>query len=294
VFGYASAASVGLLGISEGGDGISGTTRGAGKSGVVGFASLADNNAVAAINGAGTGLFAQTGGATATAGFFWNTAGGDALRTTGHASVGGNLRATGDIVANGAGNQQAYLGGDGNGDVEFGSKNPAVTLAAFYNPASGKLLDTLARDATVRSLTITGGADLAEPFAMGEADQLPKGTVVVIDDRFPGQLNQSARAYDTGVAGIVSGANGIHPGISLKQEGVNDAGQPVALTGRVYCRADAAFGAIKPGDLLTTSGTPGHAMKVSDHDRAQGAVLGKAMSALTEGKGYVLVLVTLQ
>ena len=38
-------------------------------------------------------------------------------------------------------------------------------------------------------------------------------------------------------------------------------------TGRVYCLADARFGAIKPGDLLTTSGTPGHAMKVADHDR---------------------------
>jgi hypothetical protein len=51
---------------------------------------------------------------------------------------------------------------------------------------------------------------------------------------------------------------------------------------------------IKPGDLLTTSDTPGHAMRVADHARAQGAVIGKAMSVLKEGKGMVLVLVTLQ
>jgi hypothetical protein len=35
-------------------------------------------------------------------------------------------------------------------------------------------------------------------------------------------------------------------------------------------------------------------MKVSEHTRSQGAILGKAMSALNEGTGLVLVLVTLQ
>lgn len=33
------------------------------------------------------------------------------------------------------------------------------------------------------------------------------------------------------------------------------------------------------GDLLTTSDTPGHAMKVTDHAKAQGTILGKAMTA---------------
>ena len=92
----------------------------------------------------------------------------------------------------------------------------------------------------------------------------------------------------------VSGANGLNPGIALHQDGFNDGGQNVALSGRVYALADAANGAIKPGDLLTTSDTPGHAMKVTDHARAQGAILGKAMSALKEGQGLVLILVTLQ
>ena len=69
---------------------------------------------------------------------------------------------------------------------------------------------------------------------------------------------------------------------------------PVALTGRVYCWTDASAGSVRPGDLLTTSDIPGHAMKVSDYRRAQGAILGKAMSSLESGKGLVLVLVTLQ
>ena len=117
---------------------------------------------------------------------------------------------------------------------------------------------------------------------------------MVIDEQKPGHLKLSTEAYDARVAGVVSGANGIKPGISLHQEGAIDGGENVALSGRVYVQADAAFGAIKPGDLLTTSATPGHAMKVRDHGKAQGAILGKAMSSLNEGRSMVLVLVTLQ
>jgi hypothetical protein len=35
-------------------------------------------------------------------------------------------------------------------------------------------------------------------------------------------------------------------------------------------------------------------MKVTDHGKAQGAILGKAMTTLDSGRGLVLVLVTLQ
>jgi hypothetical protein len=73
-----------------------------------------------------------------------------------------------------------------------------------------------------------------------------------------------------------------------------DGQYPVALTGRVYCLVDADAGPVQPGDLLTTSETPGHAMKAADSIRASGAVLGKAMTSLTSGRGLVLVLVSLQ
>ena len=146
---------------------------------------------------------------------------------------------------------------------------------------------------SVCTLTIRGGCDVAEPFQMSHQD-IPKGSVVVIDDQNTGRLKLSDRAYDTRVAGIVSGANGIHPGIALHQDGVLEGGQNVALSGRVYVLADASTSAIKPGDLLTTSNTPGHAMKVIDQAGSHGAVIGKAMSSLKEGRGMVLVLVTLQ
>jgi hypothetical protein len=80
----------------------------------------------------------------------------------------------------------------------------------------------------------------------------------------------------------------------MQQQGLLEGGKNVALTGRVYVQADASNGAIKPGDLLTTSSAPGRAMKVTDHAKAAGAILGKAMTGLSEGQGMVLVLVTLQ
>jgi hypothetical protein len=137
------------------------------------------------------------------------------------------------------------------------------------------------------------GADVAEPFELSAKD-IPKGSLVIIDEENPGKVKLSDHAYDNRVAGILSGANGVNSGILLKQQGFNDGGQNVALSGRVYALADASFGTIKPGDLLTTSDTPGHCMKVTDHAKAQGAIIGKAMSALKEGKGMVLVLVSLQ
>jgi hypothetical protein len=146
-----------------------------------------------------------------------------------------------------------------------------------------------------RVLEITGGADLAEPFEIEDPQTVLPGMVVTIDPEQPGKLRISEKAYDRTVAGIVSGANGLNPGLMMKQTGsIGDGTHPIALTGRVYCWADASNNSIQPGDLLTTSNTPGHAEKVSDYTRAHGAILGKAMSSLEKGKGLVLVLVTLQ
>ena len=168
--------------------------------------------------------------------------------------------------------------------------NDTGDVAAFS--PNGDLYLVGALSTTV--LTIRGGADVAEPFAMTEPDELEPGSVVVIDEDNPGRLRLSTAAYDTKVAGIISGAGGVKPGLRLQQDGVLEGDHHVALSGRVYVIADAGDGAIRPGDLLTTSATPGHAMKVADHDKAQGAILGKAMTGLESGTGLVLVLVTLQ
>lgn len=152
--------------------------------------------------------------------------------------------------------------------------------------------------ATTRVLTITGGSDLSELFNVRAAPSAPvpsAGMVVSIDAVKPGELVISRTAYDRKIAGVISGAGGVKTGMLMGQQGSEaDGATPVALSGRVYCWADASTQPIEPGDLLTTSDLAGHAMKVTDHARAQGAVLGKAMSSLESGKGLVLVLVSLQ
>jgi hypothetical protein len=149
---------------------------------------------------------------------------------------------------------------------------------------------------TTQVLQITGGSDLSEKFDIEPANGVPEpGMVVCIDPENPTRLALSQAAYDRAVAGVISGAGGVRPGMLMSQPGsVADGRHPVALTGRVYCWVDASYGAIRPGDLLTTSATPGHAMKVTEHERANGAILGKAMTTLEQGTGLVLVLVSLQ
>ena len=147
--------------------------------------------------------------------------------------------------------------------------------------------------ATVSVLEVTGGADLAEPFAVNENPKIEAGTVMAIDDLHPGALKISDTAYDRKAAGIVSGAGDLNPGLILQQGSFSEFATRVALAGRVYCKAEAISGPIEPGDLLTTSAIPGHAMKAVNRENCHGAIIGKAMSRLTEGKGLVLVLVNL-
>jgi hypothetical protein len=136
------------------------------------------------------------------------------------------------------------------------------------------------------------GADLAEKFPVSE--KVEPGLVVAIDPRHPGQLCLARGAYNRCVAGVVSGANGLSAGAVLGHLPGHEDAPPIALSGRVWVHCDATEQPITPGDLLTTSTTPGHAMKVTDHTRAQGAVIGKAMTALHSERGLVLVLVSLQ
>ncbi len=144
---------------------------------------------------------------------------------------------------------------------------------------------------------ITGGSDLSERFDVSsENEGSPKpGMLVCIDVNNPGRLLVSKKAYDPTVAGIISGAGGVQPGMMMGQAGtMADGNHSVTLVGRVYCWADADYGEIKPGDMLTTSNTPGHAMRASDRERAYGTIIGKALTPLSKGRGLVMVLVGLQ
>jgi hypothetical protein len=149
--------------------------------------------------------------------------------------------------------------------------------------------------ASVGVLQIRGGADLAEKFEVA-CEGVKPGMVVMIDPDKTGGMKIASGAYNRCVAGVISGANELNAGMILGEfEGNTEKAHPVALTGRVWTYVDATERAVEPGDLLTTSETPGHAMPVEDQAKASGATIGKAMSKLAKGeKGLVLVLINLQ
>lgn len=141
-------------------------------------------------------------------------------------------------------------------------------------------------------LQITGGSDLAEHFEVAEG--VKPGMVVAIDPKNAGKLSIARGAYNRRAAGVISGAKDLSAGMVLPDVSGAKQSVPVARSGRVWVYCDATRSPIQPGDLLTTSQTPGHAMKVTNHAKAQGAIIGKAMSSLKAGRGLVLVLVNLQ
>ena len=188
-----------------------------------------------------------------------------------------------------------------NNEIQARYNGSASTL--YLNNGGGSVAiggaTSIKGNVTVRSASTNAvlielgeGLDYAEGFNVSDKSAIAPGMVLVIDPDHPGKLTLSTQAYDKRVAGIAAGANGLGSAVRL---GAGQFDLDVALAGRVYCQVDATEHGVEPGDLLTTSAVPGHAMKVTDPARAMGAVLGKAMEPLRQGeKGQILVLVTLQ
>ncbi len=275
----------GVQGMAASGNGVQGSSASAGASGVFGENSSGGGYGVAGrTTGAGYGIYGDNTDPAGWAGVFNGNLYYSGLQN--QLNVGDNFIATVRAADFSLGHS-SRRGTPGRALVDFTDTLHLNFDSDWANTFIG------GNNVSVCTLTIRGGCDIAEPFQMSNPE-IPKGAVVIIDENNPGHLKMSDQSHDRRVAGIVSGANGVNTGVTLAQEGVFEDGQNVALSGRVYVQADAGNGAIKPGDLLTTSAVPGHAMKVTDHAKAQGAILGKAMTGLQDGRGMVLVLVTLQ
>ena len=147
---------------------------------------------------------------------------------------------------------------------------------------------------STQEVEILGGSDLSEYFDVKSASSVKPGMLVSIAGE-DGTLAITSEKRDKKVVGIVSGANGIETGLMMGQRGsIADGDTPIALTGRTYVYATTENGPIEAGDFLTSSSTPGYAMKVKRHRKSKGAIVGKAMTSLKEANGFVLVLVNLQ
>lgn len=145
---------------------------------------------------------------------------------------------------------------------------------------------------TVAKDIILSGADCAEQFDVASGECSAPGTVMVVNAE--GALEACQTAYDTKVAGVISGAGDYRPGIVMDQRQTAGNRQPIALVGKVFCKVDADYAPVAVGDLLTTSDTPGHAMRAADPLKAFGAVIGKALRPLPAGQGLIPILIALQ
>jgi hypothetical protein len=164
-----------------------------------------------------------------------------------------------------------------------------------FNSSTAELV--LAGDIKLRNAEVRGdikliNADCAEEFDVSESSDTEAGNVMVLGN--DGKLTQSNVAYDKKVAGVISGGGSYKSGIVLDRNTSKNMRVPLALMGKVYCKVDAQYSEINVGDLLTTSESPGYAMKALDPLKAFGATVGKALSPISKGKGLVPILVGLQ
>ncbi|NUO19066.1 hypothetical protein HUU59_06405 [bacterium] len=122
------------------------------------------------------------------------------------------------------------------------------------------------------------------------------GTLLVIDPNSDDFVPCFAE-YQTSVIGIVSPADTVNSDgeVMTVTYGAtawvsNGSQRPLEVPVRV--KADAKYGAIRRGDLLTTSPTEGHAMVANEPKL--GTIVGKALESLESGTGEIKVMVTLQ
>jgi hypothetical protein len=149
---------------------------------------------------------------------------------------------------------------------------------------------------------------VAERFPADPEQDYESGDVLCLDEASP-YVQLCTEENDTKVIGVVAPGPDIEDGEVLitimgyqaaqPQEGPKalDSAPPRMV---MVVKVDASYGSIQRGDLLTSSPTPGYAMKAEpvDIDGVQfyrpGTIIGKAMGSLSEGQGLVEVFVTLQ
>ncbi|MEK7183373.1 MAG: hypothetical protein AAB776_01925, partial [Patescibacteria group bacterium] len=181
-------------------------------------------------------------------------------------------------VANSAGAEVAYINNVGDlvlsGKLYPSNQGVAQTSAYIYYDNNG-----VGYMRTNAAGWGTGSYDFAEMFPSPEI--LSPGDVVVFGDGVEQVKRSTGETYDDRIAGVVSTRPGFLAGTYKPGD------SPIALSGRVPTRVNTENGAIAIGDPLTTSSTPGVAMKATE----SGPIVGYAMQPLPAGSGLVTVFI---
>ena len=162
---------------------------------------------------------------------------------------------------------------------------PAEGVSDAAGPRSGSPVHRFEAGAAAQVVPATKAAArrnlLTALVDVGES--VEPGDVLVVGAEGGGRMALGRSAADPAVAGIVA----VDPAADSGDIGANRAA--IAVSGVVTCKVDAGFGEIRPGDLLTTSPTPGHAMR--SHEAIPGTIIGKALESHDLGTGTIRVMV---
>ncbi len=145
---------------------------------------------------------------------------------------------------------------------------------------------------------------IGERFELDPDENIEVGDVVVVDEDSQ-YLTRCSEAYDAKVIGVVGPELDVKDGETMVITFGNRAANRLPeINGETPARviikikADAKYGMIKRGDLLTTSPTPGHAMKAVPVEMngikiyPPGTIIAIALESLESGKGTLEVFVS--
>ncbi len=174
-----------------------------------------------------------------------------------------------------AGDGEYLLGYTGRVDYKWADSTESPTYAAFGEiRASGPIY--------ANSNQLLG--DLAEFFTVSSKIRKPEpGDLVAISKDDPQTFELTTSAYQSLLVGAISE----NPSVFLNTP---EAGDPVALTGRVKVKVNMEGGKIVPGDPITSSSSQGIGMKAN----SDGMVLGYALEAFDgarteDGKIWIIL-----
>ncbi len=181
-------------------------------------------------------------------------------------------------VANTLGAEVAYINNLGDlvlsGKLYPANQVTAQTSAYIYYDSSG---------VGYMRTNAAGWGSNATDFAtmLPSPEVLKPGDVVVFGDGAEQVKLSTGQPYDDRIAGVVSTRSGFLAGINTAGE------SPIAFSGRVPTRVNTENGIIAIGDPLTTSSTPGVAMKATE----PGPIVGYALQPWSSDSGLITVFI---
>ncbi|MFN8471151.1 MAG: hypothetical protein U0822_02930 [Anaerolineae bacterium] len=217
-----------------------------------------------------------------------------------------SILSTGNANSEGPGKLLFHVDGavkmtmDPAGNVGIGTVNPSYKLdvsgkvrasSGFNGQCNNRINASYDAGAALTWVNVNCNQDVAETFATMEQTEPGDLVVLLPESRSRPTVRRSPGAYDAGLVGVVS----TNPGLVFDQGQTYLAGENtqlitaektvVAMVGRVPVKFSLENGPIAVGDPLTSSSTPGVAMKATQ----AGQIIGYAMQSSDEAAGGKLL-----